>query len=102
MAPHPSLKPQAFMRQIVRAVLPLGKGTLLDPLMGSGSTIAAAEALGFKSIGLEINKRFFRMATTAIPTLASLSTNGHCGTSVALRARPADRLLGSAKRESEI
>jgi len=34
IAPHPSLKPQAFMRQIVRASLPLGEGVVLDPFMG--------------------------------------------------------------------
>jgi DNA modification methylase len=33
-APHPSLKPQSFMRQIVRASLPLGTGVVLDPFMG--------------------------------------------------------------------
>ena len=31
IAPHPSLKPQSFMRQIVRAALPLGEGIVLDP-----------------------------------------------------------------------
>ena len=46
IASHPSLKPQAFMRQLVHAVLPLGEGVILDPFMGSGSTVAAAEALG--------------------------------------------------------
>jgi len=40
---HPSLKPQAFLRQVVRAVLPLGDGVVLDPFAGSGSTLAAAE-----------------------------------------------------------
>ncbi len=35
VAPHPSLKPQAFMRQIVRAALPLGVGVVLDPFMGA-------------------------------------------------------------------
>jgi site-specific DNA-methyltransferase (adenine-specific) len=34
IAQHPSLKPQAFMRQVVRASLPLGKGVVLDPFMG--------------------------------------------------------------------
>src|SRR2546423_11511948 len=34
---HPCLKPQHFMRIIVRALLPLGEGSLLDPFMGSGS-----------------------------------------------------------------
>jgi len=73
IAPHPSLKPQKFMRQIVRASLPLGKGVILDPFMGSGSTIAAASALGLRSIGLEINPRYFRLAKKAIPSLADYS-----------------------------
>jgi site-specific DNA-methyltransferase (adenine-specific) len=72
IAPHPSLKPQSFLRQIVRASLPLGKGTILDPFMGSGSTIAAATACGLKSIGLEVRKEYFAMAETAIPLLAKL------------------------------
>ena|SRR6185312_14459452 len=42
IAPHPSLKPQAFVREIVRAVLPFKRGVILDPFMGAGSTIAAA------------------------------------------------------------
>lgn len=37
IADHPSLKPQSFLRQIVYAVLPLGKGIVADPFMGSGS-----------------------------------------------------------------
>jgi len=72
IAPHPSLKPQSFLRQIVRASLPLGKGTILDPFMGSGSTIAAATACGLKSIGLELREEYFSMAETAIPLLAKL------------------------------
>ncbi len=70
IAPHPSLKPQGFLRQIVRAALPLGRGTILDPFMGSGSTIAAAAGLGLKSIGLEVNAEYFKMAGRVIPLLA--------------------------------
>lgn len=70
LAPHPSLKPQRFLRQIVRAALPLGEGVILDPFMGSGSTIAAAAACGLKSVGLEINPEYFHMAQQAIPRLA--------------------------------
>jgi site-specific DNA-methyltransferase (adenine-specific) len=73
IAPHPSLKPQHFLRQIVRAALPLGKGVVLDPFMGSGSTIAAAEACGLRSIGVEVNKEYFRLAEEAIPKLTALS-----------------------------
>ena len=72
IAPHPSLKPQNFLRQIVRAALPLGEGTILDPFMGSGSTIAAATAGGLNSIGLELRAEYFTMAQSAIPKLAEL------------------------------
>jgi len=71
IASHPSLKPQHFMRQIVRASLPFGEGTILDPFMGSGSTIAAATACGLTSIGLEINSEYFEMAVKVIPLLAA-------------------------------
>ena len=69
---HPCLKPQHFMRIMVRALLPLGEGTVLDPFMGSGSTIAAAEAIGYDSIGIEIDQQFFHLANEAIPQLAKL------------------------------
>jgi len=75
IAPHPSLKPQGFMRQIVRAALPLGEGVILDPFMGGGSTIAAACAVGYKSIGIEHDPEFFAMAKQAIPRLAGLVLN---------------------------
>jgi DNA modification methylase len=74
IAPHPSLKPQSFMRQIVRAVLPLGEGVVLDPFAGGGSTLAAAEAVGYQSIGIEKDSHFFEMACKAIPSLALLKT----------------------------
>ncbi len=70
LAPHPSLKPQAFLRQLVHGVLPVGEGTILDPFAGSGSTLAAAEAVGYASIGIEKDPAYFEMARTAIPKLA--------------------------------
>ena len=76
LAPHPSLKPQAFLRQIVRAVLPLGEGVVLDPFAGAGSTLAAAEALGYRSIGIEKDVHFFDIACEAIPKLANCKPNG--------------------------
>jgi site-specific DNA-methyltransferase (adenine-specific) len=72
LAPHPSLKPQHFLRQLVRASLPMRKGVILDPFMGSGSTIAAAQSLGLKSIGIEADPVYFELAKTAIPALAGL------------------------------
>jgi site-specific DNA-methyltransferase (adenine-specific) len=74
IAPHPSLKPQSFLRQLCAAALPLEKGTILDPFMGSGSTIAAAVACGLKSIGIEAKAGYYSMAGRAIPRLASISS----------------------------
>jgi site-specific DNA-methyltransferase (adenine-specific) len=76
IAPHPSLKPQAFMRQIVRAALPLGEGVVVDPFMGGGATIAAAIAVGYESIGVEVDPRFFKIAERAIPELSRHVVNG--------------------------
>lgn len=74
-AHHPSLKPQAFLRQLVRGVLPLGKGIVLDPFAGAGSTLAAAEAVGYESVGIEKDPKYFSMAVHAIPRLSQLRTN---------------------------
>ena len=72
IAPHPSLKLQSFLRQVVRAALPLGEGVVLDPFAGSGSTLAAAEAVGYASIGVERDPDYVALASTAIPRLARL------------------------------
>ncbi|MEK7858787.1 MAG: DNA methyltransferase [Elusimicrobiota bacterium] len=74
LAAHPSLKPQMFLRQVVRGALPLGEGVIVDPFAGSGSTLAAAEAVGYKSIGVEKDRRYFELAKLAIPKLAGLQT----------------------------
>ena len=71
-ANHPSLKPQAFLRKVVRGVLPLGKGVVLDPFAGSASTLAAAEAVGYQSIGIERDAAYFELARKALPHLAAL------------------------------
>jgi len=72
IAPHPSLKPQRFMRQLVRAALPLGIGIVYDPFAGSGSTLAAAEANGYLSIGTDRDVEYFGMGCAAFPALAAL------------------------------
>jgi site-specific DNA-methyltransferase (adenine-specific) len=70
IANHPSLKPQEFLRQLVRAILPLGEGVVLDPFAGSGSTLAAALAVGYEGVGVEIDEKYVAMARAAIPRLA--------------------------------
>lgn len=76
IAPHPSLKPQAFLRQIVRGVLPLGEGTILDPFAGSGSTLAACNAISYESVGVENDPHYFSMAVESIPKLTNYGVSG--------------------------
>ncbi len=69
---HPSLKPQKFMRYIVRAALPLTEGRILDPFMGGGATIAAAEYIGYTSVGIESDKHYYNLAVAAVLPLSKL------------------------------
>lgn len=77
LAPHPSLKPQQFLRIVVRGVLPLGEGIVLDPFCGAGSTLAAAEAVGYQSMGIEKDPHYFEMARRALPKLAGFKNGTH-------------------------
>ena len=72
IAPHPSLKPQRFLRQVVRGVLPLGIGIVYDPFAGSGSTLAAAEAIGYRAIGTDRDSVYLAMARRAFAELSTL------------------------------
>jgi site-specific DNA-methyltransferase (adenine-specific) len=69
IAGHPSLKPQSLLRQRAYAVLPLGRGVIADPFMGSGSTLAAAEAVGVQCVGVERDAEYFALARTATHAL---------------------------------
>ena len=72
IAPHPSLKPQRFMRQIVRAALPLGIGIVYDPFAGSGSTLAAADSLGYHAMGTDRSIEYVDLGRKAFRALADL------------------------------
>ena len=73
IAPHPSLKPQRFLRQVVRAALPLELGIVYDPFAGSSSTLAAAEAIGYRSIGTERDGQYFSLGCRAFAGLRDIS-----------------------------
>jgi len=72
IAGHPSLKPQGFLRVLTRASLPLGRGVVLDPFAGAGSTVAAAAAVGYDAIGIEQSRSFYEESLLALPRLAGL------------------------------
>jgi site-specific DNA-methyltransferase (adenine-specific) len=58
---HPTVKPLDLMTYLCRLVTPPG-GTVLDPFMGSGTTIKAAISEGFNAIGIERDPAYFAMA----------------------------------------
>ena len=49
---HPTVKPLALMRWLVRLVTPPG-GVVLDPFAGSGTTLRAAREEGLRALGIE-------------------------------------------------
>lgn len=57
---HIAQKPAGVMRWLC-GLAPVG-GTVLDPFMGSGTTIYAAKSLGRHAIGIEIEERYCEMA----------------------------------------
>ena len=74
IADHPSLKPQSFMRLMTYIALPLGTGLIVDPFSGSGSTVAAAEAVGVKAIGIERHHEYFELSKKVIPELSKVQS----------------------------
>jgi hypothetical protein len=69
---HPTLKPQHLLRILARALLPTGKGVVLDPFAGSFSTVAACQSIGYDSIGIEIDAEYFSSAERNIAAFAAL------------------------------
>ena len=57
---HIAQKPQAVMRWALQVVPP--GAIVLDPFMGSGTTLRAAKDLGFKAIGIEVDERYCEIA----------------------------------------
>ena len=68
---HPTVKPTDLMRYLCRLVTPAG-GTVLDPFMGSGSTLKAAELEGFSAIGIELDAEYIAIARRRIAADAPL------------------------------
>lgn len=70
---HPTPKPLALMREIVQR---FGDARLiLDPFMGSGTTLRAAKDLGRKAIGIEIEERYCEIAAKRLAQVVLPLTN---------------------------
>jgi len=59
--PHPSTKPEPLMAELVMLFTDQGD-TILDPFLGSGTTLVAAKRLGRKGIGIELNEKYCEIA----------------------------------------
>jgi site-specific DNA-methyltransferase (adenine-specific) len=90
---HPTVKPTALMRYLLRLVTPPG-GIVLDPFAGSGSTGKAAALEGFRFVGIEIDPEYLTIAAAriraAVPPLFAGSLKNK-GSSVSHRSPPVAR-----------
>jgi site-specific DNA-methyltransferase (adenine-specific) len=59
---HPTQKPEALMRWCMTLPWTADYQTILDPYMGSGTTLRAAKDLGRRAIGIEIEERYCEVA----------------------------------------
>jgi DNA modification methylase len=71
---HPTVKPVALMRYLVRLVAPYG-AKVLDPFMGSGSTGIATLLEGCRFVGMEMDKSYFKIARTRIAFTENIINN---------------------------
>ena len=58
---HPTQKPEALMRWCLRLRW-TPPGAVVDPYMGSGTTIVAAKDVGRRAIGIEIEEKYCEIA----------------------------------------
>ncbi len=62
---HPNQKPIELMQDIVK-ILTNENDTVLDPFFGSGTTLVACQNLNRKGIGIELDPKYFSIASARI------------------------------------
>lgn len=69
---HPTQKPVGILKRLIEAFTKPGD-LILDPFMGSGSTLVAAKYTNRRSIGIEIDKRYYQVAKDRLQQNTALS-----------------------------
>jgi site-specific DNA-methyltransferase (adenine-specific) len=65
---HPTQKPIEVLQTLIRAFCPAG-GLVVDPFAGSGSTLAAAQMLNRRWLGIELDATYFQIARNRLSSL---------------------------------
>ncbi len=68
---HPTVKPLELMRYLCRLTKTPTGGIVLDPFMGSGTTILAAILEGRQGVGIEISEEYCEIARKRLNLLGS-------------------------------
>jgi len=98
---HPTMKPQHLLRILVRALLPLGTGRVLEPFAGSGSTISACRAVGYDSIGIEVDDEYYGALESNIRALSAMYP-GFDGSSLELSIEQVAKTKNRNARQAEL
>lgn len=59
---HPTQKPLSLMRWCISMIREPSLTTVLDPFMGSGTTLVAAKDFGLRAVGVDIDERYCEIA----------------------------------------
>ena len=66
---HPTVKPQSIIKKYIRICSNEGQ-TILDPFMGSGTTLVACQKLGRMGTGIELDPEYFAIACKRVDEAA--------------------------------
>ena len=76
---HPTVKPLALIRYLCNLLKPPAAGIMLDPFMGSGSTLLECQELGIKAIGIDIGEHNCEIAAKRMrQSVFAFTTEAEC------------------------
>ena len=58
---HPTVKPESLLHQLISFAAP-PEGVILDPFVGSGTTVLVAKKLGRSAVGIDLNLKYLELA----------------------------------------